>query len=103
MKTRQEITATIYDKRGKILAIGKNSYEKTHPIQSKFAKQAGLPQKEQLHTEVAAIIRALKRGSPYKIKVERFDKKGFPLNAEPCPICKLAIKEAGIKIIEYTI
>jgi len=97
------ITATVYDRKGRILAIAENSFIKTHPTQAAFAKQANLPEKTFLHAEVLSIIRAQKKGIPYKIKVERYNRKGEPMLAKPCPICELAIKEAGIKFIEFTI
>lgn len=97
------ITSTVYDRKGRILAKATNNYDKTHPTQKKYAKVANLPEKEFLHSEVLSIIRALKVGTPYKIKVERYNKKGEPLLAKPCPICELAIKEAGIKFVEFTL
>jgi tRNA(Arg) A34 adenosine deaminase TadA len=33
----------------------------------------------------------------------RYMKDGTTGNAEPCVICKLAIKEAGIKLVEYSV
>jgi deoxycytidylate deaminase len=99
---KYNIKATVYDRRGNILSTGVNDYNKTHPKQKILANRVGLPEKEFLHAEISAIIRALKVGVPYKIKVERYGKTGNPLNAEPCPICKLCIKESGIKLVEYT-
>jgi deoxycytidylate deaminase len=52
-----------------------------------------------LHAEIAAIIKA--KGKGYKIKIERYSNKGKPLPSKPCPICELAIKEAGIKVVSY--
>ena len=95
------ITATIYNARGRVIAKAVNSYTKTHPKQAKFAQQAGNPKAVFLHAEIAALVKC--REQPYKIKVERYTKDGKPANAEPCGICKLAIKEAGIKLVEYTI
>ena len=103
MKNRTDITATIYDKKGRKLSIAKNSYEKTHPIQARYARRVGEEYKQYLHAEIRAIIKALKKGVPYKIKIERYGKGGEPRDAMPCPICQLAIREAGIKFIEYTI
>ena len=40
-KSRQNITAVIYDKRGRVLSIGKNQYLKTHPLQAKHAHAVG--------------------------------------------------------------
>jgi deoxycytidylate deaminase len=99
------LTATVYDKKGRILAIGENSFQKTHPKQKKWAQMVGgrHAHREFLHAEIRAIIRALKKGKPYKIKVERYTYDGEPALAKPCPICEIAIAEAGIKLIEYTV
>lgn len=96
-----ELKATIFDKKGRVVSIGKNSYIKTHPFQSKLAEKVGLPYKEYLHAEVLAVIRA--RGRGHSIHIERYGEKGEPRNAKPCPICERAIKEAGLKEISYTI
>lgn len=103
MSSKSIITSTVYDKRGRILAVGNNSFVKTHTKQKRYAIKAGLPECIYLHAEVISIIRALKNGIPYKIKVERYYKNGKPALAKPCPICELCIKESGISVIEYTI
>lgn len=97
---QHHITAIIYDKRDRILSIGQNSYIKTHPEMARLGKIAGEPMKIYLHAEIAALVKC--RGNPHKIRIERFGKSGRPLLAKPCPICQLAIKEAGIKVVEYT-
>lgn len=99
---RHEVKATIYDKRGRVLSVGYNSYVKTHPRMLEYAQKAHLYHKIYLHAEIASIIKC-KRGVPYKIKVERYDIKGNPKLAAPCPVCQIAIKMAGIKLVEYTI
>ena len=101
-RPKYALTATITNKNGMILSCGENSYSKTHPMQAEFAKKCGLDHKVFLHAEIAALVK-VRQGKPYKITIERFNKKGSPLNAEPCPICKMAIAAAGIKRIEYTI
>lgn len=98
---RFAITAKCYDKRGRLLSTGKNSYKKTHPIQSHFAKIANLPEKIYLHAEVDALLKAGDK-KVHKIIVERFDVNGNPANAEPCPVCKAAIKSWGVQYVEYT-
>lgn len=100
---RPVIKATIYDKKGRIISIGYNSYIKTNTYQAKLAEQTGTPDKQFLHAEVAAIIKAQRKGKPHRIFVERYNKLGEPVLAKPCPICDLAIKIAGIKIVEYTV
>ena len=70
MKKRFEIKATCYDKRGKIISVGYNSYKKSHPIQSHFARLACLPEKVYLHAEIAALLKARDK-KVENIKIER--------------------------------
>lgn len=100
---RPIVKATVYDKKGRPLGVGYNSFVKTNTYQAKLAEQVGTPDKQYLHAEVAAILKAQKHGKPYKIFVERYNKHGEPMLAKPCPICEMAIKIAGIKRVEYTI
>jgi deoxycytidylate deaminase len=100
-KRRYSIRATTYDKRGRVISIGYNDYDRTHPTQAMWAERAGHPQKLFLHAEIAALVKC--RGNPYKIKIERYDMQGRPKLAKPCAVCELAIKEAGIKFVEYTV
>jgi hypothetical protein len=102
MKTRQELIATVYDRRGRILSIGRNHYTKTHPTQARYAARANMPHRMFLHAEISALVKC-KSGDAYKIKIERYDSKGNPKLARPCPVCELAIKEAGINLVEYTV
>jgi len=101
MTTKQKITATVYDRRGRVLSIGINSYEKTHPRQAFLAKRVGMPERQYLHAEISALVKC--RGKPYKIQIERRNSQGQLQLAKPCPICELAIREAGIKFVEYSI
>lgn len=98
----QNITAVIYDKKGKVLSIGKNSYIKTHPKQAMHAARVGRPDKVFLHAEMDAIIRCKDLSKAHKILVSRVKSKGAYGNAKPCPICEDALREAGIKHVEWT-
>jgi deoxycytidylate deaminase len=98
---RHHITAHCLDKRGRIISTGINSYSKSHPIQAHYAKLVGQPERHFLHAEIAALLKAGDK-QVHKIKVVRFDSKGNPANAEPCAICKAAIKAFGVKYIEHT-
>jgi len=82
------LTAIIYDKKGRILSIGQNNYVKTHPLQKKYAEQAGEPHKEYLHAEVAAIVKCKDLSKAYKISIFRFNSEGKPGLAKPCSICE---------------
>jgi tRNA(Arg) A34 adenosine deaminase TadA len=101
-KKRFNITAIIYDKRGRVLSIGKNSYTKTHPVQAAYSEKAGLPHKIYLHAEIHAIVKCKNLEKAHRIVVFRYDNEGNPRSAKPCPICESAIKETSIKVIEHT-
>ena len=98
-KKRFDLTAFAYDKRGRLLAVGRNSYIQTHPLQAKFAKKAGRPQAIYVHAEMHAI--AASRKQIHTLEVFRYNSKGERVTAKPCSICELAIKEFGIKKVVY--
>ena len=102
MSTRQILSAVIYDRKGRILSIGQNSYVKTHPLQAEHAKRAGLPEKQFLHAEIHAIVRCKDLTKAHKIFVSRWGKNGQPMYARPCPVCMSAIEAAGIELVEHT-
>jgi deoxycytidylate deaminase len=96
------LTAIIYDKRGNVLSIGKNSYTKTHPLQAQFAKQAGEDEKIFLHAEIDAIIKCQNISKAHKISIFRVARQGGYALAKPCKICQTALSKTPIKIIEHT-
>lgn len=96
------LTAVIYDKRGRVLSVGKNSYTKTHPLMYHIGTKVGLPEKVFLHAEVDAIIKCPDLTQAHTIKVFRTSKQGAYLNAKPCPICQEAIRQTPIKHILHT-
>ena len=102
MSTKQEITAVIYDRKGRVLSIGKNSYVKTHTLQAKHAEKVGLPDKQFLHAEIHAITKCKDLSKAHKILVTRYGKSGQPLLAKPCPVCQSALEAVGISVVEYT-
>lgn len=99
---KHALTAIITDKRGRVLSIGQNSYVKTHPLQAHYARRAGLEHKVFLHAEMSAIVKCRDLSKAHKISIFRYNKKGEPMNAKPCPICQDAIAKAGIFNIEFT-
>lgn len=101
-RKKYTITAIIYDKRGKILATGINSYTKTHPYQYRLAKQAGREDAIYLHAEIQAILKTKNIDKAHRIFIKRLGANGESLPACPCEICSIAIEEAGIKIVEHT-
>jgi tRNA(Arg) A34 adenosine deaminase TadA len=98
---KYRMAAAVLDRKGKILAIGTNSYVKTHPTQAKYAEKADVEHKTFLHAEISALVK-VKTGDPYKIAVVRVGNNGELRLARPCRICEMAIKQAGIKVVEFT-
>lgn len=99
---KHNITALVYDKRGKLLSVGKNSYVKTHPLQARLAHKVGLDDKIFLHAEIDALIRLKDWSKAHKIVVTRIGRSGQHLMAKPCPVCQQAIEMAGIKVVQHT-
>lgn len=99
---KHQVTAIIYDKRGRVLSVGQNSYVKTHPLQAHHASRVGLAEKQFLHAEVAAIVRCRDLKRAHKIVITRFNKRGDPVLAKPCAVCESAILASGIPNISHT-
>jgi tRNA(Arg) A34 adenosine deaminase TadA len=95
------VTARIYDKSGQLLSSASNSYQKSHPIQARFAAAVGEPEKIFLHAEIAALVKLEKGSKPYKIVIERFRKDGSAGACRPCAVCQAAIKHWGLTKVEY--
>lgn len=102
MTSPQNITAIIYDKRGRILSIGKNSYRDSSKLQRKHAYKVGLPDKLYNHAEVSAIIRCRDLTKAHTIRILRVNSQGKYLKAAPCKICQSAIEAAGIPNVEHS-
>lgn len=99
---RYSLFATCYDKRGKVLSYGENSYTKTHPLMQNLSIKAhGHPEKIYLHAEVQALLRCGDK-KPYRLLVQRFDSEGKMATAKPCPICQKALRLYGVKELWYT-
>lgn len=101
MSRKQTITAIAYDKRGRIISIGRNSYVKTHTLQSRYAVKVGKPAAVFLHAEIDALIRARGR-RVHRMFVSRVGRNGTYCLAKPCSICQAALADYGVKIVEHT-
>lgn len=101
MKKRYNIIATAFDKKGRVLSVGRNNYNKTHPLQKYFSLKAGESElKHCLHAELSALIQARKVVDC--LVVERYDVHGNPKLAMPCKSCQEAIKAFGVRLVKYT-
>jgi deoxycytidylate deaminase len=102
MTQKHQITAIIYDKKGRVLSVGQNSYVKTHPLQAHYAQKTGNEHKLFLHAEVHAITRCQDLTKAHRIAIFRYNKNGEPRLAKPCQVCDTAILATPIKIVEHT-
>lgn len=100
---RHIVFATIYDKKGRVLSKATNDYTRSHPMQARFAREAGMPARIYLHAELSALIKLKRNDRPSRISIERYTKDGQPALAAPCPVCQAAIKFYGINRVEYTL
>lgn len=100
-ENRTSIICFITNNRNKIISTGFNSYNKTHPFQAKLSSKAfkkGVVENDEqifLHAEIAALIKC--RQKPHSMYIIRIDRNGELANCKPCPICQIAIHNAGIK------
>jgi len=99
---RQAVSAFIYDRAGRLLSTGVNSYTKTHTYQARAANKVGRPSCIYLHAEIAALVKIKDWSKAYKLVVMRYLKDGTPANAAPCSICQEAIRQTGIKVVQHT-
>ena len=101
MRKKYVIKATTFDKKGRVISVAENNYNKTHPLMLHFAAKVGLHDKLYLHAEVLALIRAGEKKVD-SISVERYNLDGSPALAKPCPVCAEAIKAWGVNNVFYT-
>lgn len=99
---KHNLTAIVKDRRGRILAIGKNSYVKTHPIMAKASKATQSAHRTYLHAEVAALLKVKDWSKAFSMEVFRYTKDNKPALAKPCSCCQWVIKQTGIKKVSHT-
>lgn len=99
---KQRIYAIITDKHNRILAKGGNSYIKSNPLQAYYCELATKERhKIFVHAELQALVR-LKGRKAHTIYIARVNRKNEAVASTPCPICRLAIHDAGIKKVITT-
>lgn len=103
IKGKHRVYAIVTDKKGRILSESSNSYEKSSPHMKRFAESVNMQEKIYWHAECKALHYLPQKSNPYKITIARVGRSGDILRSAPCPICEKAIKEKGIKAIEYGI
>ena len=101
---KQRIYAVVTDKKGRVLSEASNDYESSCSVQRHYAKAVGLDDKVFNHAECLALQRLGRYADrAYRITVVRLLKDGQSALAAPCEVCQAAIKDYGLKSIEYSI
>lgn len=97
-------------KKNKLIAVGFNSYSKTHPKQHRAYSRVNQTTENGItlgypHAETIAIHNALKnRKHPDCIVIVRINRAGELVMAKPCKSCTQLIKDTkSIKSIEFSI
>tara|TARA_Y100000592_G_scaffold89196_1_gene146101 strand:+ start:3200 stop:3583 length:384 start_codon:yes stop_codon:yes gene_type:complete len=88
--------------RNKVVATATNIETKTHPIQARFAERVGLHEKIFLHAEIAALVKCKEQCDTIVVARLGGHNHNELRMAKPCPVCALALKEAGIDKVHYT-
>ena len=97
--SKKQVGAILLNK-NRVVATATNLESKSHPLQARFAERVGLGEKIYLHAEIAALVKC--REECDTIIVARVNPQHKLRMAKPCPICSLALEEAGISNIHYT-
>ena len=104
MKKRYVIVSSSYDKRGRLIYSCTNSYRDSSALMRFYAVKMGQPKKVYNHSEIRCLeVSILKmRKQVDKLVVIRYDSDGLLKDAQPCIICKAAIKDFNIKMVMYS-
>lgn len=87
-------------KKGRVVVSTTNVEGKTHPKQSELAGRVGQPYRQSLHAELRALLKA--RVKVDTLVVGRVNSRNELCLSRPCPVCQLALLEAGIKSVYYS-
>jgi deoxycytidylate deaminase len=100
---KQRVYSIIVDKRGRVLSSGSNSFTKTHPRQAYYCELATHEQhKIYLHAELSALVNLKDYDKAESMYIARVSRDGQAVKVSPCPICRLAILDSGIKKVITT-
>ena len=98
---RHSLTAFVYDKRNRLISVGRNSYTKTHPMMAKAGQAVGKPNAIYLHAEIDALVKLKDWSKAAKMVVVRYTKDGVPAMAKPCAVCQRILKPLNL-LVEHT-
>jgi len=102
-KKKYYITCTCFDKRGRVISVGTNSYSESSAMMRYYAVKSGNPEKKFNHAEIDAAWKCIKaKKTVAKMLILRYNSQGQFANACPCEVCKCMIEDLGIKHVYYS-
>ena len=96
----KKLVGAVLLNKNRVVTTATNLERKSHPLQAKFAERVGLKEKIFLHAEIAALVKC--REECDTIIVARVNSQNKLRNSRPCPICSLALKQAGVSKVHYS-
>lgn len=96
----KKLVGAVLLNKNRVVTTATNLERKSHPLQAKFAERVGLKEKIFLHAEIAALVKC--REECDTIIVARVNNQNKLRNSRPCPICSLALKQAGVSKVHYS-
>ena len=96
----KKLVGAVLLNKNRVVTTATNLERKSHPLQAKFAERVGLKEKIFLHAEIAALVKC--REECDTIIVARVNNQNKLRNSRPCPICSLALKQAGVSKVYYS-
>ena len=102
-KKRYCITATAFDRKGRVLCSSNNSYRDSCSLMRYYAMKTGNFKKVFNHAEIACLAKALKmRKDVDKMVVIRYDCNGSMKSALPCEVYQAALKDFKVRKVFYS-
>lgn len=102
---KARLKAALYH-RNKLLAMGQNSYQRTHPFQKRYGSNSDACY---VHAEISAILNARRAGvdtsrtTLYIARARLINDQWQYGMARPCPGCERAIRDNGIRRVIFSL
>lgn len=102
-KKRYCITASAFDKRGRLIASANNSYKDSCSLMRYYAMKTGNFQRVFNHAEVHCLAKAMKMNKVVDtLVIVRYDCSGRMKDSRPCEICQEAISDFKVRKVIYS-
>lgn len=102
-KKRYSITASAFDKRGRLIASANNSYKDSSALMRFYARKVGKQHCKWNHAEIACLNKVMKMNKIVDtLVIVRYDCSGMLKDSRPCEICQEAISDFKVRKVIYS-